>query len=371
VVGTELDHHRGQLVEPEAVGERRLPAIGGEQEHPPPVLGEAERGARRGRNVVALTGLLRHAIDHEQLPPVERRADPLALLGACLIVHPYLIADGEPGQCRRAALAADQNQATVGDRALAGLPAHRGHPVVDHLDLGDRAGALGRAAAAVRAPQRGERLDAAGRQRRLVHPGERNLLPRQGDPTFEEHLADRADAVRGEDRGRAVPRRVDIRRLHQFARADADAQRRIGVVDVKEVPVDRGHRARPARGRGQRLALGHLPGEQIVRRGALGQVDGQAVGLEPVRRAGEPVRSVPVERAQRHAGRDRPLPLRGLDPRLDHGQRARALVEEVVTGIGRVVAGRRVQHRRRVGRPGVRWLDRDDRAGNGEQGEQA
>jgi hypothetical protein len=170
-----------------------------------------------------------------------------------------------------------------------------------------------------------------------------------------------------------VPGGYGVRRLDHLARLDADTQRRRGVVDVEEVAVHGGHRAVAVGLDRQRLALRHLAGEQVVDGRALREVDREAVALEPGGGAGVAVGAVPVEGAEGDARRHRPLPLAGLEPRLDGGGCAALLWrgEKIVARIGGSVTGGLGVRGHSVVGTGRRGSERDERTGDGGEGEQA
>ena len=320
-----LDHHLAQLVQAHALGEGRLPTVDAEQVHPRAVLGEADGHARGARGVVVLARVLGPPVDDEHLTAVQRGVDLLVLGGPRVVVDTDRVAHLQFGQGLGAVLPTDQDEGVVGDLSFARLVHDLGdHAVGDH-DLQRPRRVLGGPTAAVASPQRGERGDLARAQRRLVDRVQRRCLAGgQLDGALEEHLADRAEPVGGEDRG-GFPVVAGDRRLDQFTVPHGHALRGTGGVDVEEVAVHRGDRFDLVRLLAHRRCFGHLSGEQVVHADSAGEVGGQQVALQPVGRPGVGVGPVGVEGGQRDTGGDRAFGLEGLQSRrgvLGPGDRA-------------------------------------------------
>src|SRR5690606_34166909 len=113
----------------------------------------------------------------------------------------------------------------------------------------DLRGFLRGTATAVRPPQRRERLDAVGREGRLVDAGQLGgRTVGECDGTLEEDLPDRAETVLTDHRDRPLPGLVgDVRGLDELPALDPDAPRSVRVVDVEEVGVDSGDGSDSAR----------------------------------------------------------------------------------------------------------------------------
>ena len=156
----------------------------------------------------------------------------------------------------RGAVTADEHEAVRRDLPRAGAGRVDGDDLVlDDEHLGDVGHAEQPAVTGVRPPGAGEREQRARGHAVAVGGVERQHRVRgalQRRAGLERQVDEPADAVLAD--ARVVPARAEIRRLEQRPAEDLPAERRGRVVDVEEVRVDAGDRARLVRGLGQRAA---------------------------------------------------------------------------------------------------------------------